>query len=377
MAILACQYHRLPFWGRCAPPSLSCTGCTLPTSTLVGRIYCSSSQSCRLGQPTTHLLGRSQRGHTSDGRRPSLQAKPPGAVRTRHQGIVSCAGLLPLPKRDNRLRPTRLTGGGPHPQTNNSWDNLYKRELVNNASDPTDRGTVWFDDSDAESKLLRFLEGLAGEEGEGDEEETPAATNTNTTGAAALALDRRTTSFLDLGCGNGSLLFALREEGWRGRCLGVDYSPESVALARQIASSGAVAGDEEVEFAEWDVLRGDYAAVLGHPGEADGKAQAGWDVVHDKGTFDAISLSDEADARGRRVSEGYKARVVRLVRPGGLFLVTSCNWTEAELEGWFGEGSAAVEDGGSFVRVGRVEYPSFSFGGVKGQTISTLCFQRR
>lgn len=191
-----------------------------------------------------------------------------------------------------------------------------------------------------------------------------------------MALDRQSTSFLDLGCGNGSLLFALREEGWRGRCLGVDYSGESVALARQIARSGAVAGDDEVEFAEWDVLRGDYGTVLGK-----GQAQEqGWDVVHDKGTFDAVSLSDEADARGRRVSEGYKARVLRLVRPGGLFLVTSCNWTEAELEGWFGEGSAAVEGGGgggSFVRVGRVEYPSFSFGGVKGQTISTLCFQKR
>lgn len=156
----------------------------------------------------------------------------------------------------------------------------------------------------------------------------------------------------------------------------MDYSAESVALARQIAQSGAVAGDDEVEFAEWDVLRGDFGAVLG--GGAQGQEQRGWDVVHDKGTFDAVSLSDEADARGRRVSEGYKARVLRLVRRGGLFLVTSCNWTEAELEGWFGEGSGAdaEEGGGSFVRVGRVEYPSFSFGGVKGQTISTLCFQR-
>ncbi|KAG6365030.1 hypothetical protein INS49_006636 [Diaporthe citri] len=251
----------------------------------------------------------------------------------------------------NHLEPSELG-------TKEYWDNLYKRELVNNASDPADRGTVWFDDSDAEAKLLQFLEGLA----EGEE--------TSTEGPA-VALDRHSTSFLDLGCGNGSLLFALREEGWRGRCLGVDYSGESVALARQIAGSGAVAGDDEVEFAEWDVLRGDYGVVLS---QAQG---GGWDIVHDKGTFDAVSLSDEADARGRRVSEGYKARVVRLVRPGGLFLVTSCNWTEAELQGWFGEGSADVEGGGSFVRVGRVEYPSFSFGGVKGQTISTLCFQKR
>lgn len=251
----------------------------------------------------------------------------------------------------------------PRPRTKNSWDNLYKRELVNNSSDPADHGTVWFDDSDAEAKLLQFLEGLA------DGEQETSSTE------PAVALDQQSTSFLDLGCGNGSLLFALREEGWRGRCLGVDYSGESVALARQIAGSGAVAGDDEVEFAEWDVLRSDYGAVLG--AQAQEGQEQGWDVVHDKGTFDAISLSDEADARGRRVSEGYKARVIRLVRPGGLFLVTSCNWTEAELEGWFGEGSADVEGGGSFVRVGRVEYPSFSFGGVKGQTISTLCFQKR
>lgn len=67
------------------------------------------------------------------------------------------------------------------------------------------------------------------------------------------------------------------------------------------------------------------------------------------------------------------------MRRGGLFLVTSCNWTEEELEGWFGEESngAGGDEDGEFVRVGRVTYPSFSFGGVKGQTISTLCFQRK
>lgn len=266
------------------------------------------------------------------------------------------------PSKPSHLEPSELG-------TKEYWDNLYKREIVNNASDPTDRGTVWFDDSDAEAKLLQFLEDL---EGEGTAATTITTTTTTPDGAVVGGLDKTSTSFLDLGCGNGSLLFALREEGWRGRCLGVDYSGESVALARQIAVSGAVAGEagDEVEFAEWDVLRGPYDAVLLGP------QGRGWDVVHDKGTFDAVSLSDEADAAGQRVSEGYKARVVRLVRPGGLFLVTSCNWTEAELEGWFGEGSAEVE-GGSFVRVGRVEYPSFSFGGVKGQTISTLCFQRR
>lgn len=119
----------------------------------------------------------------------------------------------------------------------------------------------------------------------------------------------------------------------------------------------------------WDVFRSGYEAVL------EGAQKEGWDVVLDKGTFDAISLSEEKDSEGRRICEGYKDRIVKLVRKGGVFLVTSCNWTEQELEGWFGEGSTGVE-GGGFAKVGKVNYPSFSFGGVKGQTISTLCFQR-
>lgn len=106
-------------------------------------------------------------------------------------------------------------------------------------------------------------------------------------------------------------------------------------------------------------------------------------MVLDKGTFDAISLSDERDAAsGRRIVEGYQARALRLVRPGGLLLITSCNWTEAELKTWFegegeGEGAEGGGDDGRFVQAGRVKYPSFSFGGVKGQTISTLCFRKK
>lgn len=124
-----------------------------------------------------------------------------------------------------------------------------------------------------------------------------------------------------------------------------------------------------MEFAVWDVFNSVYEAVLG------GEQIQGWDVVLDKGTFDAISLSEDKDSEGRRLCEGYKARIVKLVKKGGIFLVTSCNWTEQELEGWFGEGSACIE-GAEFVKVGKVHYPSFEFGGIKGQTISTLCFLR-
>ncbi|KAI1761039.1 hypothetical protein GGR53DRAFT_507145 [Hypoxylon sp. FL1150] len=186
--------------------------------------------------------------------------------------------------------------------------------------------------------------------------------------------------------------------------LGVDYSRQSVEFARRIArerarererllpttqspddnnstsveekgAGGEGEAREEVEFLEHDILRTPPSALLS------GAQARGWDVVLDKGTFDAISLSSETDPiTGRRVSESYKARILPLVCEGGFFLVTSCNWTEEELRGWF-EGSKGEEEDEDtwrwrFEEVGKVEYPSFSFGGAKGQTISSLCFRK-
>lgn len=151
------------------------------------------------------------------------------------------------------------------------------------------------------------------------------------------------------------MLFRLREHGGftLGKMLGVDYSRASVELARRIAEQKNMMIDFEV----WDIM-------------GDGKSWLGgdFDVVLDKGTFDAVSLSVEEDVDGRRTCEGYRDKVEGMVKPGGLFLITSCNWTEKELGEWFG--------GGQLVAEGRVEYPSFSYGGRKGQSVYSVCFRR-
>jgi SAM-dependent methyltransferase len=209
--------------------------------------------------------------------------------------------------------------------------------------------------------------------------------------------DEAAAAILDLGCGNGSLLLALHDAGWAGRLLGVDYSEASVALAERVALARAagrgVGGDGDgdgdglepppgrlAEFLVWDVLAGPLDGVLA------GEQARGWDIVLDKGTFDAVSLSGDRDGAGRRACELYRGRVLELVKTGGVFLVTSCNWTERELRAWFeGEGGEDGEEGeegeegaweGGLKQVGRVEYPTFSFGGVKGQAISTMCFMK-
>lgn len=135
----------------------------------------------------------------------------------------------------------------------------------------------------------------------------------------------------------------------------MDYSAASVELARRIAGGKGL----EVEFRVWDILGG-----------GDEELGEGFDVVLDKGTFDAVSLSGEVDGVGRRVCEGYRERVEGLMKGGGgRLVVTSCNWTEEELRGWF--------EGGKLVFEGRIEYPRFSFGGQTGQSVSSVCFRRK
>lgn len=58
-----------------------------------------------------------------------------------------------------------------------------------------------------------------------------------------------------------------------------------------------------------------------------------WDLVLDKGTFDALCLSQDAvqEKGGRLPSVVYPEQVSKLVREGGYFLITSCNFTEEEI----------------------------------------------
>lgn len=164
------------------------------------------------------------------------------------------------------------------------------------------------------------------------------------------------------------MLFLLREEGFRGEMLGVDYSGASIELAERIARAKGFYG-EVVRWRVWDVLA---AEPLVGGGGGDGE---GWDVVLDKGTFDAVSLMGVEGVEAR-----YVERVKGLVRVGGRVVVTSCNWTEGEVRRWFEggkEGDAGGKGNGDLVFEGRVEYPRFRFGGVEGTSVCSICFQWR
>ncbi|PWY73835.1 hypothetical protein BO94DRAFT_538884 [Aspergillus sclerotioniger CBS 115572] len=234
------------------------------------------------------------------------------------------------------------------------------------------------------------------------------------------------------------MLALLRKRGgFRGDMVGVDYSIRSVELARELQrlrihsaylsdseedGSGSEDGngdgekgeeggsgggkDTNIRFEEWDILHhGDViTTTTDGQGEKEKEKKLDWfpydkggfDIVLDKGTFDAVSLSDEVVVEGegedkdmaasgrkiqRRVCERYPGIVRGLVRKGGFVVVTSCNWTEEELVNWFTSSSTCTSGGGGgegdrLVVWGRVEYPRFRFGGREGQGVCTVCFQR-
>jgi SAM-dependent methyltransferase len=157
-----------------------------------------------------------------------------------------------------------------------------------------------------------------------------------------------TSSMVDVGTGNGHLLFTLREEGFQGEMLGIDYSENSVAFAKSIAEENYV----DIQFEVVDIFEGSWSPKS-------------VDVVLDKGTLDAIALSG-LKFGDKTAVQMYSKAVEKLLTKDSVLLITSCNFTETELE------SIIVSDTLKFWK--KVDYPSFEFGGVKGSTICTLAF---
>ena len=126
---------------------------------------------------------------------------------------------------------------------------------------------------------------------------------------------------LDVGMGNGALLFALHARGHDpARLCGIDYSADAVALAKSIAEARG-GGLEDITFEERDFLTEEIVGLGGAGSGENTQNTASWDLVLDKGTYDAIALG-EKDEKGLSPAVGYPARAARLLKPGGFFLIT-------------------------------------------------------
>lgn len=163
--------------------------------------------------------------------------------------------------------------------------------------------------------------------------------------------------------------------------VGVDYVEEAVELARiiteveqlDVRKTSILGEDGEVdrleiqkpEFYTWDIMTQEPGEWMPH---------GGFDVVLDKGTFDAISLSSATlPGKNKRIFEAYPSKVETLVKRDGILLVASCNWTADELKTWFEAGTY-----GNLICVGKVEgFRTFKFAGKEGGGVCCLCFRRQ
>jgi EEF1A lysine methyltransferase 2 len=186
-------------------------------------------------------------------------------------------------------------------------------------------------------------------------------------------------SILEVGTGNGTLLFALLDAEYMPKRLqGIDYSPGSIKLAKSIATTR---GGDKISFHLCDFLNED-------PPTLPQQSSTDWDLIMDKGTFDAIALM-EKDRNGMAPADGYPPKIARLLKPGGHFLITctlpieykciaqqliispeACNFTEEELRSKF----ANVQTG--LVYHSRIQHATFTFGGKSGSICSSVAFQK-
>ncbi|KAF6754393.1 S-adenosyl-L-methionine-dependent methyltransferase [Ephemerocybe angulata] len=219
--------------------------------------------------------------------------------------------------------------------TKEHWDGVYERELEN-FEEIGDEGEVWFGEDSVEKMVDWCIDNV------------PVSSNP---------------AVLEIGSGNGTLLFGLLEAGYDStRLAGIDYSAGAVKLAQGIA---ATKDGEAIAFTECDFLN-DTPSPLPSDSSSDGLEY--WDLLLDKGTYDAIALGDK-DEEGRSPAAGYPSRIPRILKPGGLFLITSCNFTADELKASF-----TAETG--LMYHSQVRHPTFTFGGQSGSIVTTVAFQK-
>uniref|UniRef100_A0A0V0JCE0 Protein-lysine N-methyltransferase TR117296 n=1 Tax=Schistocephalus solidus TaxID=70667 RepID=A0A0V0JCE0_SCHSO len=248
------------------------------------------------------------------------------------------------------------------------WDSHYERELQN-FDEVGDIGDIWFGQQ-SEKRVLKYLSDIG------------------------IPPNSR---ILDVGSGNGHLTIELGKRGFK-HVVGIDYSENAIALSKKLLTEETTLANC-VDFKCVDILSTDSVTSS----LFSGKEEDLFDVVIDKGTFDAISLTraesptpadlaasgEEAvgsqRAASKRPRQLYLAHIYRLMRPSGHFIITSCNWTADELKGEFEQplsedlssefaGNAPLHPLFSFCQK-LPPLRTFTFGGMTGADTVCLVFK--
>ncbi|CAJ0745487.1 24811_t:CDS:2 [Entrophospora sp. SA101] len=149
------------------------------------------------------------------------------------------------------------------------WDLLYKRENKN-FQEFGDIGEIWFG-QDSVEKMVNWV----------------------------ISNSSKSTSILDIGCGNGHLLLELAKNHQYTNLVGIDYSSDAIELAKNIAKDQDF--DHIISYYVYDFIENNDDNEIGksifyqnYLSNKSTNQQQKFDIILDKGTFDAITLKDPA-----------------------------------------------------------------------------------
>jgi len=168
-------------------------------------------------------------------------------------------------------------------------------------------------------------------------------------------------AILEIGSGNGLLLTHLVQEGYNPQLLlGIDYSSHAVELAQKVANEHGES-TSQITYNVCDFIQQDVPKLDVH--------RPTYDLVLDKGTYDAIALAGNYPD-GTSPCELYAKRLTAILSPGGHFLITSCNFTEDELVTRFAKAELDLETHST------VKHQTYTYAGRSGSIVSTVAFRK-
>ncbi|KAF7493663.1 Protein-lysine N-methyltransferase efm4 [Sarcoptes scabiei] len=207
--------------------------------------------------------------------------------------------------------------------TKQYWEDYYNHELKNFV-EFGDRGETWFGKLPTKQIITWIVDNIP-----------------------------RNDRICDIGCGNGLVLGELSKYQY-SNLYGLDYSSKSIEFCENLFKN------QKIHFEKVDILEDGYLS------------KQKFNVILDKGTFDAISLMPDSDANLNRSK--YVTFLMRHLQvPDGYFIIFSCNFTRDEIITFIQEHHHL----GELRVIQEFESPRFSFGGQSGQQVTGLVFQSK
>lgn len=229
------------------------------------------------------------------------------------------------------------------------WDEHYSLELRNYEEDG-DEGEVWF----GKGLSRRIFDWIL---------ETIRSKNRSTSDKWDI---------LDVGCGNSYTLTTLVERAKDKlsvdhldnlRLFGLDYSRNSIDLSKKIV----------LDKGYTDVIALEQCDFLNHKEVSEVTKDMKFDIVIDKGTFDAICLlASDSPEKLKAAKLNYIQSVYSVSKVSSTFILASCNSTEEELLPIFDIDSPGKRE---TKLIGRIESPKIQFGGKEGSQVTCLIME--